>query len=344
MKVGFDGLKAWFVPKNRTPESERILQELSEDQKQHLKQAMAALSAPGVYRDTFTEEIAQAVVRWVEDEDAPNTLALLGAPVEPLEKILTDAIAHLALDNVPTTIQFPSTPTAKPAVRVEQFISELEREPQLVLLPSLSRGFLRCIGGLDGIEALQTAAFRDRSHFWLVGCNSWTWQYLSKTHQLQADFEQTLQLPPLTSDALKMWLAPAATEIDLDLDEEEIQNRFEELARASLGLSRVAGALWIEALRTCDSGIVFDRPKRPKLPDLEMHDRYLLYSLVLHEELAFPQLALSLGEEEHSVRAPLQRLQQLGLVRVDQGLFSLNPSHYPKLLADLGQNNFLVDT
>jgi hypothetical protein len=343
MGLGFARLKAWLAVPTQTSESDKVDKKLSEDQQERLQQAIGALAVPGAYRETLVEAIAPLVARWVEQEEAPNTLAVLYAPVEPLERILSSAMASPAFADFPNTLQFPTAPTTDPAVRVEQFIAELEQERQVVIIPSLSRGFLRCIGGLDGIEALQNAAFRDREHFWLVGCNSWAWHYLSKTHQLQVDFEHTLELPPLLSRDLRTWLAPAAAEVALDLEAEEMSSAFQELAELSLGLSEVAGMLWLEALREGDAGVVFSRPKRPKLPELEMRDRYLLYSLVLHEKLAFPQLALSLGEAENSTRATLQRLQQVGVVESHQGLFSLHPSHYPKLLADLGQNNFLVE-
>ncbi|MDY6783384.1 MAG: hypothetical protein SW833_12720 [Cyanobacteriota bacterium] len=343
MVLGFARLKAWFAPPTRTTESQNVTKALSEDSKARLQQATNVLPLPQAYGESLTEAIASPIARWVEDEDAPNTLAVLGAPIEPLELILPSLVASPAFVSCPKILQFPSAPTTEPAVRVEQFIAELGRERQLVIIPSLSRCFLRCIGGLDGIEALQNAAFHDRAHFWLVGCNIWAWQYLSKTHQLQADFEQTLQLPLLLGEDLQRWLTPAAAEVALDLEVEGIKARFKELAELSLGLSCAARTLWIEALGEGDAGVVFERPKRPKLPELEMGDRYLLYSLVLHEKLGFSQLAASLGEEENSVRATLQRLQQLGAIEFRQGLFSLHPSHYPKLLADLGQNNFLVD-
>lgn len=347
-EMKFERLQAWFVPQTERVESESGSSALSENAKLHLQQVIAALAVPESYRQEIVRAVGAAIAQWSDRADAPNRLAILSVPIEPLNRILPEAIASSSTEHsFPLTI-FPAEPSGHPAARVEQFIAELGSEKQLVMIPSLSRCFLRCIGELDGIEALQKAAFRNPQHFWLVGCNRWAWQYLHKTHQLRADFEQTLELPLLLSRDLQTWLEPAAAEVDLELESEtEAQDYFEQLAELSLGLSSVAGKLWLNSLRdreTESSRIGWCKPERPKLPKLEMSDRYLLYSLLLHEALALPELALSLGDSENLVRASLQRLQQLDLLKIHRGLFSVNPLHYPKLLADLGQNNFLADS
>ena len=84
------------------------------------------------------------------------------------------------------------------------------------------------------------------------------------------------------------------------------------------------------------------RPVATKLPILGAGDRYLLYSLLLHNGLQFWHLALSLGENESLVLARLKGLQRQGIVKQQGRTWYVRSEYYPNLRSTLAGNNFLV--
>ncbi|MGK7910687.1 MAG: hypothetical protein AB4050_04275 [Synechococcus sp.] len=84
------------------------------------------------------------------------------------------------------------------------------------------------------------------------------------------------------------------------------------------------------------------RPTAPKPASLSAGDRYLLYSLLLHNGLQFWHLALSLGETESLVQARVKGLQRQGIIEQRSRNWYVRPEYYPSLRSTLAGNNFLV--
>ncbi|NJL45734.1 MAG: hypothetical protein HC922_08475 [Leptolyngbyaceae cyanobacterium SM2_3_12] len=215
-----------------------------------------------------------------------------------------------------------------------------------------------------------------------MGCNSWGWTFLNRVTRIGAYLEQVETLPRLRGKDLQTWLHPIArrvlrpepAEAPDTLPSFGHESDWQALAELSLGVSTTAAALWtrsqrlhtdriaeLEALplekldnldnledlqNLLDPGpldLSLVKPTLPGLPDLASLDRYLLHSLLLHRFLTLGHLAQSLGESEQVVRARLQVLYREGVVRRYQGELTLNPIHYPKLLSELRNNNFLIE-
>lgn len=157
----------------------------------------------------------------------------------------------------------------------------------------------------------------------------------------------------------------AQSEISSDTDDEmtkEEKRYFEHLTSISRGLSAVAAQYWLNSLRlpssenddepaATESGeekqpistvTVVKQSERPNLPTLSKDERYLLFSLGLHDSLTLGDLALSLGEQPYIVQAQVQTLQRHGVIESDQGLLRINPTYYVQIQKDLNENKFLV--
>lgn len=343
-------LQSWFSQNQDIVEPRVAFHPLSESQQSQLRETISTLTASPIHYDVIEETVTSAVRQWQEGDRAFNSLVILSEPVEPIDDVLTDVMKGVSQDCnlLLQSLPLAATPTTHPEVQVQQFLDALDSESQSLLsIPSLSSCFLRCIGGLDGIKRLREAVFAHPQHFWAIGCNTWAWQYLKKTDSIQADFGQTFALSPLAGDELQQWLKPAIDRVSIEAEPEEETAYFDRLANLSEGLSQIAGQLWFNSLG-CDgqedsSSVCRSKIELPKLPSLQMGDRYLVYSLLLHEKMALPQLALSLGEPEGTIRPTILQLQQKGLVGRQQDFFFVNPIHYPKLLVDLAQNSFPVE-
>ena len=366
--------QAWFFPTQDTTEPETSLDQLPPATTSQLRSAIQGLPSPSVHRDAVQNALTAAIALWQENPVlAANSLVVLGSPVEPMEAIFSDALDALKEQNplpvrrllVPRPPDF-TTIVTKLAASIAEDAPDAptsQEHPELVVIPSLAEYFLRCIGGLAGIEYLRDTVLKKRSRFWLIGCNHWAWEYLGYVCQLKAFFEQTLSLPALTDSQIQDWLNSASTSVvktrfirssflpDNALLEEQLAELerlyFQKLSDISLGVSSVASELWLRSLRyqaTDDSsGSLFqESPTLPDLPALTVSDRYLLHSLLLHEQMSLPALALSLGELENFIQPQVQVLRRSGLILQQQQLLKVNPLHYPRLKVELERNNFLV--
>lgn len=232
---------------------------------------------------------------------------------------------------------------------------QLPASEELIAIPRLESCFLRCIGGLEGIEYLRDTIFKDRSRFFAIGCNQWTWKYLDRLYKVSAYFEHTISLPALTGEQLLEWFAPVLSAINLGVDDESEKlaksesEYFENLAAISQGIPSVAASLWLRSLwyepstdGNSPAQLKQKKAKLPDLPNLLPEDRYILYSLLLHGYLSLSHLAVSLGESEATVQARVQFLLQNDVMQRRHHLLFVSPAHYPKLQATLENNNFLV--
>ncbi|AFY37572.1 hypothetical protein Lepto7376_1215 [[Leptolyngbya] sp. PCC 7376] len=242
---------------------------------------LQALPSPTPYQETVKTEISAAIEAWQQNLDAPNSLVLLGNPVEPIANILNDSLRQWV--DPPASIITPLRCVERPLDpwqlkrKVEGALmpyaqieppetkdtdqqpepNSLDNRKTLILVPCLEQCFLRCIGGWESIEYLRDIAIHHRNCFWVMGCNHWAWNFLDFVCQVSAYFSEVKALPELDGEMLKDWLDPVvktiiATPEKEKVSEEEEGDRpeyWDVLARKSLGVSSVAKSLWLQSLR-----------------------------------------------------------------------------------------------
>ncbi len=240
-----------------------------------------SLSIPSPYLKTLKSELSEAIALWQEDENAPNSLVVLGSPIESFPQIFKEVLADweqqeqnslhlksLSWSNRPadySSIKFQLSQEINSCDNVNQ-----DNSRQVVfIIPDLTWCFLRCVGGLDAIKYLQDLLFKDCSKFWLIGCNTSSWAYLDIICNFSHYFKQTFYLPELKDIELKEWLIPVSETIEFEFshnqdkqdDDQKFNNEdeqnwesssqqsfFKHLALISLGLSHVASRLWLLSL------------------------------------------------------------------------------------------------
>lgn len=258
-------------------------------------------------------------------------------------------------------------------------IAELDHRTNLMVVPCLDQCFLRCIGGWEGIEYFRHIAINHRSCFWVIGCSHWAWDFLDFVCQISAYFSEVKALPELDGAMLKDWLDPIAkTVIEFEPDQMQLikgkesqssaddqrQAYWDSLASQSAGVSRIAAKLWLQSLRI-EKTIVEDedlsqtklskttpkdqpftlyetKPSLPDLPELTDIDRYLLHSLLIHGQMTSAHLAFSLGQQESQVQTRIQALLREGVLERSSGALAVQASYYPRLKAELENNNFFA--
>lgn len=370
----FYQLKSLFI-KVPFQETDNELDELPKNVISSLNQQIQALPCHPKYIKILQSTLEEALYQWQENPEA-NELVILSSAIEPLSQIIQTALVNWSNENIRNIKLLSWSNRPKDFLKI---VSKLQNDlglsakldadcnsgkfQELVVIPCLEFCFLRHIHGLDGIEFLRNRIFQDHSRFWLIGCNSSTWQYLDYIYNIDSYFKKTLLLPTMTGEEVMEWLTPVITEIEFkknDLDEEKqfakMQEHFDDLSYIAQGLSSSASQLWLKSLsmvnmENIDSQTIekenffveYHQIKSLDLPELSSSDRYLLFSLFLHKEINLSHLALSLGESESRIQFQIQKLLRMGVIQRLNNLLSIHPTYYPKLRKHLKKYNFITD-
>ena len=350
-----------------------------------IHQRITDLSSHPDHQTTVRSALKEALNKWRQQPESPNSLVILGSPVSPLSRILSESANSFQEDNLfrPKFLEWSVQPHEYEKIQ-SQLLSQFnpqeslpkttdlenpvrekaEESLKLMVIPRLEWCFLRCIGGLEVIEILRDLISGNASQFWLIGCNSWAWQYLDQIYQVSAYFGETEALPALTGTQMKEWLQPLIDGIKLnwgeELDKEDLESYqaqyFENLADISLEIGSVGADLLVRGLQYSAAEtdnlqdkeeelapLTIQKARLPDLPNLIPEDRFLLYSLLLHGGMSLAHLALSLGQMESLVKTRVRFLLQTGVISRENNLLVVNPAYYPRLKMILKNNNFLVD-
>lgn len=354
-----DKFTDWF---SQDTQKEIILPQCLEDIRpeinDQLNKLVKNLSPCKATKEKTRKEIITAIKEWQKKPDQPgNSLTILSNSVESSREIITESLGELSPEiNLPITclewLQRPKD-INKIAEKLRQQLGKVsiyhqEKLKEIVVIPSLEWCFLRSVLGLNGIDSLKKNILADSSRFWIISCNQIAWNYLNCVFQLHAYCPRTFVIPSLDSEELEAWLTPVMEEINVnfDLDPDQAPDKktefFQQLKVVSQGLSTVAAQLLRYSLAFDSSKLVTTVPTLPKLPDLSLEDHYLLYSLLLHQEITLEHLAVTLGDPPATVQNGLQKLYSQGIIEEDSQLFRLNPLYYPRVKEELDGNNFYI--
>lgn len=149
------------------------LNPLPYSQLDNLNQKIALLPIPPIYLELISSKISETIERWQENDNAPNSLVILGSPNESFEQIFTEVLDNWQQEK---SLQLQSfgwhnRPDKHSQIKSE-FISEIEKLQhqeeeeksnsfKAIAIPDLSKCFLRCVDGLDTIEYLEELLFKD---------------------------------------------------------------------------------------------------------------------------------------------------------------------------------------
>lgn len=281
---------------------------LSEDQLRALpsvwdlavRERLQALPLPDTYLAVVADRVTQAVTAWQKDLDAPNSLVLLGSPVDDTAEVLAAALTSIDPDANPDLapelaqswqilrpldwMARPADPLSIKAQLVkaleqlketdeddgEDHPDDLSRRMTVIVLPPLEHCFLRCIGGWQGVEWLRDTAGAQRNYFWLIPCNTWAWAFLTRVCQVDAYLDQTAVLPCLERDDLRDWLTPVAETLVSTPAKDSSSSALGDIswsnfAELSEDSPEIARLLWLRSLRLQKSDLP-DQPQ-PLEPD-----------------------------------------------------------------------------
>ncbi|RMF26079.1 MAG: ArsR family transcriptional regulator, partial [Cyanobacteria bacterium J083] len=328
---------SWFNSSPKiNPVAQTATDNLPESIRQKLIQAVQSLPPHPDSVASIQSTVESAFDHWLTSPTREaNSLAIISSPVTPVALILAESLVQwleekdigvrlLAWNTRPAEI---NTITSK----LKHYLNSSQENPdnpEIVLIPNLSYCFLRSLEGLDGIDYLQRLILRDRAlteenhtpRFWLIGLDQVTWHYLNAVSHFDAYCSESFCLPPLEGKQLRSWLNHIVKEFAIEIKtltlkeqakEEQENIFFTDLARVSQGISTVAVEVFLQSIgyQTIEEEegiLVAKSPSLPPLPQLEMSDRYILYSFLLHGDLTLFALAESLGDDLSQVQARVE--------------------------------------
>ena len=372
-------LFSWYTKDSQeTQEPERSLIELPTEIREKLVNAIENLPSNPADREAVASSLNETFDRWVANpNNTNNSVVILSSPVTAVLRILSETLAEwaqqkqvsirlLPLDARPVEIESIKSKLEDYIERHSGIVNSEKQQLEVLVIPNLNWCFLRSLEGLEGIEYLQSILGNSsKNRFWVIGAGQIGWAYLNLIYRIEAYCGQVLTLPSIEPEKLKEWLAPIINEFDiifdkprldkqlLDNDKDNQTNYFERLVAISEGVSTVAIQSFLQSIRyekieeedetkPKEKKLVAKIPKLPDLPTLESADQYILYALLLQDDLTIPALAESLGDEELEVLARVQILRRQGVIEKQDEIIKINPIHYPKLKQYLASNNFVI--
>ena len=364
---------SWYTQdRNQLQEPTESLAELPPPLRENLVVATNELADNPADTEAIRNSIDEAFERWRDrPQTAENSIVILTSPVMVVSRIIITILENwveskqVSVNILPWNERPADANSIQP--KLEQHLAKATREnidkqPEVIVIPNLGWCFLRSMDGLDGIDYLQEMLLRDRSRFWIIAAGQITWDYLNSITDIEADCGRVSRLPNVEPNSLKEWFKPVITQLDITFADPRLESQilegdkdaetiyFEDLASISRGVSAIALQAFLASIgyQTRDDekeqqGILqAQSPELPNLPDLESAHHYLLYFLLLHGDITLPALAYSIGDKESKVRKRIKFLRQEGLVEEKEEILKVNPIYYPKLKQELLNNNFVI--
>ena len=364
---------SWYTKdRNQIQEPTKSLVELPSSIREELVVETNKLPDNPTDTEAIRSSIDETFEQWrSQPKSAENSIVIVASPVMVVSRIVIEIIENWSAQKEVSVRILPwnnrpadaDTILEKLQHYVETETTEIDSDlTEVIVIPNLSWCFLRSMDGLDSIDYLQQMLLHDPARFWIIATGQITWDYLNSITDIEADCGRVSPLPKLDSDSLREWLKPVISELNISFANPRLESKildgdrdaetvyFEDLASISQGISIVALQAFLASVsyeppdEDHKRGILqAESPELPNLPDLESIDRYILYFLLLHQDITMTALAYSIGDRESAIRGRIKFLRSEGLIEEQDAILKVNPIYYPKLKQELLDNNFVIN-
>lgn len=240
------------------------------------------------------------------------------------------------------------------------------------VIPRLEDWFLRSIDGMGQVRALLNELSQTQIKT-VIGCNSWAWQYLRKSCEIDAALPQPIMFQSFDESRLRDWLSGLSSRDGRALNFKNAKsgkNAFEDtdegvsggdymnrLAKRSLGIPWVAWRIWRASLHVEHPEDPADNQKRiyddvdtfwvSELKDFALPGRkdqnvlMVLHALLIHNGLTATQIAqtVPLPGYNHVLSAVIKS----GLVERFGDVYHCAPHAYPAIRSGLSNAGYPMD-
>ncbi len=237
---------------------------------------------------------------------------------------------------------------------------------RVVVVDAAQNLFLAAVGGYDALEGFVSVVEEtcDRI-FWLCAFNAFSWEHLRAVRPDLAVFRDEQVLTPWSEEAIRALLRTRTTESGVDLTFEDlVVDRMEGVSaearflRTEEGYSRllwdyadgnprIALHFWLRSLvpdsETRARVRLFRAPGTQQLERIPEEGLFVLAAVVTHENLSHEEAVAVTAYTERICSIHLDRLSDLGVLRVDEGRYRVRTHWYKAVTRLLSRLNLLPD-
>lgn len=333
--------------------------------------------APAIDWENGAKQFQQKINEWLSETSSYNheIITFIAPPYSGYDEILKKWAANKNLDCV-------SPPGADQILSSDKswFNNPNENEPWI--FPNLESAFFRHTEGLNLIRDFLDKAYSGALGKGIIGCNSWTWNYISylwhgkfpNTFTLQA-FDQNRLTDVFYSLSKKAryrefifrqsdngkYIIP---ENYPDQDSGEKSDFLQSLAAYCRGNLGIAYDYWYSSPRLEPDEILseedenssespsnltvwitpWNQIKKPILPsDSKIEKGLILHSLLIHNGLPYEILKELLTLSPNQIMETLIILEEAEILSEMDGKWTVKPAGYPAVREFIQSNDYLVD-
>lgn len=270
-----------------------------------------------------------------------------------------------------------------PILEVADFERAMSKNPDkisdlfdqdILVIPRLEDWFRRSETHLSSLRLLLSALESVKQKV-IIGCNSWAWQFLRKSCEIDSVCTDPLTFQAFDADRLGEWLEGLSEGLedgsltfksaktgedafDFDSDSGPHIDYMSDLANKSLGIPWVAWNIWRASLRVnsekdlvlSEKGENGERVQTlwiSELRDFTLPDRHdqkallVLQTLLIHNGLSLEEIDLTVPNSQYS--NVLSALVKAGMVDKVGGIYHCVPAAYPAIRDGLRSAGFPTD-
>ncbi len=265
--------------------------------------------------------------------------------------------------------KYLSTTLAHEVTNLEEAADHLNSlKKSVFIIENVQLLFLKKIGGFKVLKDLgELISITSSNVFWLLGCYTYSYNYLNKSIGFSENFRYEIKLEEFTNEIMTNIIkqrhmvsgysttfvpsyqnlkSKKFNNLTKKAQQEYLENQyFTELNNMAKGNIRIALSYWLSSLREVPGNTLnvssmqkFDLSFIRNLPENSL---YILGTLIQHDKLKIDALKDVMNMKKANVRRRIHTLIEFGLILESEDYFLVNPLLYRQCLTILKAKNII---
>jgi|GEM_PF-2835363 len=247
-------------------------------------------------------------------------------------------------------------------------VIKLKFNGHIILIENFEDIFLRIIDGFGAVESMQKIiSSTGKNIFWVVNCNRYAWNYLSKTTSIGEIFTRTIVLKKFTSTEIeniimkrhqlsgyKLIFLPSGDDLKSKLYKKLPETERNEFLRKKFfnGLDTIASGnatlaltFWIRSISNLSESRInidsLDNVSFGFLKKLDAEKNFLLAAMIMHDGLTIGELAKIFNYSLRKAELLLSSLEHKGIIFERNKVYKINFLLYREVIKLLEGKNVI---
>lgn len=252
---------------------------------------------------------------------------------------------------------------------IDQLVDQLNNgKKMVVVLENIQKMFLRTVNGFTALQLLFELMTRTyKQVFWVASTTIYTWQYLSKTININEFFSYNIEMKSLTSDQIVniIWKRNRISGFNIRFEpskdhleekkfskmndsqqqmklKDEFFSELNAFAKSNVSLALI---FWLLSTKSVDENQitigVFKKPNLNFLTAIAMNKAYALHALILHDGLSESQLSHVITITHQQSSLILLALYEDGIITKKNDVYMVNAIVYRDVIRLLKSRNLI---